>query len=398
MQAHPETRDGETFPLGLSPVKQSHRYEALDSLRGICAVLVCLFHFPANGPIAPSAFIRSSWLFVDFFFVLSGFVIAANYRTRLINGGFLRGFVILRFGRVYPLHLAMLVAFVAVELVGVALAGNGLMGRPPFDAAHSVFGIFTNLTLTHPFGLEDTLTWNYPSWSIAVEFWTYLLFALLARGVGEALEKWLIAAVVVSIGVLLTVTPNGINVTYSWSLVRCVYGFAFGAIVWRLWDQSGRAPGVAYDYATWIEAAAVAAVVGFVTLGADAPENLLAPLVFGAAVLVFARAGGRISRFLLVRPLKHLGVLSFSIYMTHAFVESRFKDGLKIFSKVTNIDVMASQVLPDGSTIDVVGTTAVAGVLLTVVMVAAVIGVSQLTWRFIEVPGQRMARRAAKAA
>ena len=96
---------GEAFPLGLTPAVATHRYAALDSLRGVCALFVCLFHFRANGPIATLEFVRGSWLFVDFFFVLSGFVIAANYRERLVAGAFLRGFVILRFGRVYPLHL-----------------------------------------------------------------------------------------------------------------------------------------------------------------------------------------------------------------------------------------------------------------------------------------------------
>ena len=185
--AHPDVREGETFPLGLTPSTKTHRYEALDSLRGICALLVCLFHFHANGPIAPLAFVRGSWLFVDFFFVLSGFVIAANYRQRLIDGKFLRGFVILRFGRVYPLHLVMLLAFLVVELLGTMLAsGNGAQ-RPMFDDHHSVFAIYTNLTLTQAFGLHDVLTWNQPSWSIAVEFWTYLLFALAARWAGAAL-------------------------------------------------------------------------------------------------------------------------------------------------------------------------------------------------------------------
>ena len=396
--ARPETREGETFPLGLSPSAKAHRYETLDSLRGICAILVCLFHAQANGPITPLPFIRGSWLFVDFFFVLSGFVIAANYRTRLMQGGFFRGFVILRFGRVYPLHLVMLLAFVAMEVVGAVLASRGVMSRTPFDAQHSGFAIFTNLTLTQAFGLHDELTWNQPSWSIAVEFWTYLLFALLARGAGQALEKWLVVAVVISIAVLSWVTPNGINVTYSWGLARCVYGFAIGAIAWRLWDRSGRVPALPYDYATLIEAFAVAAVIAFVTLGAKAPANLMAPLVFGAAVLVFARAGGRISRFLLTSSLKHLGVLSFSIYMTHTFVQARFEDALRIFGKILHVDLMGTVITATGRSIEVIGPTPAQGVVLTLVMLGVVIGVSQLTWRFVELPGQRLARRAAKAA
>ncbi len=391
-------REGEAFPLGLSPKPLAHRYEALDSLRGICALLVCLFHFRAAGPLAALPFIRGSWLFVDFFFVLSGFVIAANYRQRLINGGFLRGFVILRFGRVYPLHLVMLLAYVAIELVGLYMASKGAVRRPMFDAHHSVFAIFTNLTFTQSFGLHDVLTWNQPSWSIAVEFWTYLLFALVARRAGEGLERWLVVAIIASIAILLVVTPYAINVTYSWSLVRCVYGFAVGAIIWRIWQQSGRKPDKPYRGATLVELAAVAAVVGFVSLCRWAPANIVAPLLFGAVVLVFARGGGHVSRLLLAAPLKTLGVLSFSIYMVHAFVQSRFCDVLRVIGRLTHINLISSKIGVSGEAMDVVGTTAVQGTLLTLVMLALVVAVSQVTWRLVELPGQRLARRQAKAA
>jgi peptidoglycan/LPS O-acetylase OafA/YrhL len=388
-------RKAESFPLGLSPKPIAHRYEALDSLRGICALLVCLFHFKASGPIAALPFVRGSWLFVDFFFVLSGFVIAANYRERLIAGGFLRGFVILRFGRVYPLHLFMLLAFVAVELVGVVMASKDVMQRPMFDDRHSVAAIFTNLSFTQSFGLHDGLTWNQPAWSIAVEFWTYLLFALVARRAGAALETWLGAAIIISIGMLLWVSPDGINVTYSWSLLRCIYGFAVGAIAWRLWQRSGHEPIQPYRGATLAELATVAAVIAFVSLAATPPFNLAAPLLFGSAVLVFARGGGMISRVLLVRPLRILGVLSFSIYMVHAFVQARFDNVLGFIGQVARVDLLVSTTGAGGKVVTMVGATPAQGVVFTLVMLAVVVGVSHCTWQLVEIPGQRWARQLA---
>ena len=59
------------------------RFEALDGWRGVCASLVVLFHFHGHSPIYSAALVRDSYLFVDFFFVLSGFVIAWNYARRL---------------------------------------------------------------------------------------------------------------------------------------------------------------------------------------------------------------------------------------------------------------------------------------------------------------------------
>ena len=44
------------------------RYEALDSLRGICACMVVMFHFKADSHFVSASIIRHSYLFVDFFF------------------------------------------------------------------------------------------------------------------------------------------------------------------------------------------------------------------------------------------------------------------------------------------------------------------------------------------
>ena len=375
-----------------------HRYEALDGLRGLCALCVCLFHFRANGPIAPADFVRGSWLFVDFFFVLSGFVITATYRARLISGGYLRSFAILRIGRVYPLHLFMLAAFVGMEIIGMVLSSQGLMMRQPFDDHHSLFAIITNVTLTQAFGLHDVLTWNQPSWSIAVEVWTYLLFALAARAAGEALERWLLGAVIICITVLALATPWGINVSWDWSLFRCVYGFAVGAIAWKWWQGQGVTPGpMAGRGATLAEIAMVVLVVAFVAQLSATRFNLASPLVFGAAVLVFAREAGAVSRWLKSAPLRRLGVLSYSIYMVHSFVQSRMDDALRLFGKASGIIMVTAEKpgLSRGAH-DLVGATPLQGVVLTGVMLVLVIGVASLTWRWIEVPGQALSRRLAR--
>ena len=375
---------------------QKHRYQALDALRGLCALCVCLFHFRATGPISGLAFVHGSWLFVDFFFVLSGFVIAANYRERLIVGGFLRRFVILRLGRVYPLHVFMLLVFVAMELVGLALDVNGLMQREPFAGSTSVPALFSNLALLQAFGLHPGLTWNGPSWSIAVEFWTYVLFALAARAAGQCLETLLVLAALVSIAILVVATPHGINVSHNWSLFRCIYGFAVGALAWRWWSLRGLSPQPGAAGGTAMELAAVAAVVAFVSFADRFGINLLAPLVFGAALLVFAREAGAVSRLLLAGPLQWLGLLSYSIYMVHTFVQSRFDDVLRVAERPLGIPLTTQGHNAAGGTMDLAGATSLQGMVLTLVMLVLVIGTAAFTQRFVELPGQRLARRIAQ--
>src|SRR3990167_7225439 len=93
------------------------RFEALDSLRGVCAILVVMFHMPVASHWRTWDFIQHAYLFVDYFFVLSGFVIAHAYAERLKTGADAGRFMVRRFGRIWPMHVLMLAAYVGLVLV-----------------------------------------------------------------------------------------------------------------------------------------------------------------------------------------------------------------------------------------------------------------------------------------
>ena len=87
----------------------------LESLTGSAAISVSLHHFSINSILQNNYYVKNSYLMVDFFFVLSGFVIAYNYMDKLTNIKNLINFQIKRFLRLYPLHFLMLVAFLFKE-------------------------------------------------------------------------------------------------------------------------------------------------------------------------------------------------------------------------------------------------------------------------------------------
>jgi peptidoglycan/LPS O-acetylase OafA/YrhL len=80
------------------------RFEVLDAWRGICACLVTLVHIPVAHTFYADRWFTNMQLFVDFFFVLSGFVICHAYATRVTDTRSAGGFMIRRFGRIWPLH------------------------------------------------------------------------------------------------------------------------------------------------------------------------------------------------------------------------------------------------------------------------------------------------------
>jgi peptidoglycan/LPS O-acetylase OafA/YrhL len=379
------------MPAAHEPVAAS-RFEALDGWRGVCACLVVLFHFHGFSPLYTSPLVRNSYLFVDFFFVLSGFVIAWNYASRLGSGAEVRRFLVLRLGRLYPLHVFMLCLFLAYETAKMVM-GTG-QATPPatFTGETHPGAVLSNLFLVQSLHLHDSLTWNGPSWSISTEAWAYVLFALVSVTLG--LRGWLLAvAAVIPPLWLLHVSGTGMDVTYDWGLVRCVFGFALG--VGCAHYQRAHPRGllrVGRHEASVLELVTVAAVVLFVSAVGKSAWSLLAPFVFTVAVLVFASEQGWVSRLFCTAPMKWLGKLSYSIYLTHFFFVMLVPVVVK---KLTHLDLWTPMPLPGGQYVQAYGRNDLEGTLFYIAVLALTLAFSTLTYRWIETPGRDWSRRLA---
>jgi peptidoglycan/LPS O-acetylase OafA/YrhL len=58
-------------------------YPEIESLRGIAAFWVVILHIDWTFPGSNSPFVRNGYLMVDFFFILSGFVMIVNYHDKI---------------------------------------------------------------------------------------------------------------------------------------------------------------------------------------------------------------------------------------------------------------------------------------------------------------------------
>ncbi|KAB0680382.1 acyltransferase family protein [Aureimonas leprariae] len=372
------------------PATRQARFEALDGLRGVCALMVVLLHLPLSGWLGEVRLFRHSFLFVDFFFVLSGFVIAHSYAGRLGSMGQVGRFALARWRRVYPLHLAMLLLFVAFETATLLAKGPGAA----FIGGNSPNALLANLFLVHAFGTVPSLGWNYPSWSISAEFGAYLLFAFGSLLFGRRLLPVLLGLVVLAALPALAHFVGHVDTTVAFGWLRCLAGFSCGALLRLASRPPAAGPASAMARGTMLEAAAVLAVVGFVIAAGATPLSLAAPLLFTLVVAVFAREEGAVSRLLKTPECAFLGLVSYSIYMTHAFVISRLVNVGTVLEARTGLDLV--ETLPEGAK----AFSALASPLALTAALTATIIFSAFTYRFVEVPGQRMrfsARRSMQA-
>lgn len=349
------TPAGQAFPADL---------KALTSLRYLAALWVVVFHFrPYAGPEAVGVpVLYHGYLAVDFFFILSGFVLAHVYRTSLREGTYShRSFVIKRLARVYPMHIVTLAFFVALALLAPVI-GLQLDSAEKYDMSQ----ILPQVLLVHAWAGSGE-TFNYPSWSISAEFLAYLSFPLvmllaarprlmLAAGV-LATFGWYFGAIAVAGDVSTHLS--------DWRPLRILPEFLIGAGLREVMER--------YRFRTlsgaWWAPVLIGCVLALAAL--DMPDwvILVAMIALIVAAAERARAG---TEGVLEHPFAiYLGEVSYALYMVHVAV------GMVMFEIVARTIGEAQHVT----------------ILSTVVLIFSLVvatAVAALSERLIERPGRQL--------
>ncbi|MGN6497092.1 MAG: acyltransferase family protein [Tsuneonella sp.] len=367
---------------GVQSAQALNRYVALDSLRGVAALGVVFHHCRAFGYIASLNMFAQGRLFVDFFFVLSGFVISAAYGKRLAEGFSRTTFLFLRWGRVYPLHIAIIAVFVIAEL---------LVMRPVLHQPHSWFmALRAAFLLDGFFGLGNFF--NGVSWSISVEMVMYGLAALLF---GKGRTGVLIAGGLVLTAICLLLLAIDLPI-FSSLIQRGIVGFGCGCGVY--WLHCNYSPALSRTWASLAEIAAIAAAVTVMSVtGPEDAASLLCVPVFACVVFVFALDRGVVSSALNRQPFMALGLWSYSIYMIHLLFVSLAGYALAIAVRVVgHPEYLRHSDNLEGLRRVTFDPWIETGITIAVCLV--VVAAASVTYRWIEEPGRSWAKRKARRA
>lgn len=303
------------------------RFETLDALRGVCALAVAFFHMPFAHPLREAPRFDNVQFCVDVFFVLSGFVLLHGYGERLASPRQALRFMLVRFGRLWPLHAATLGLLVALEVARlVYLTGHPgtPVVTPPFGAAHRPVEVLTHLLFLQDFLTFGEFSWNFPSWSIAVEFYASLALACTVMLAGPR-ARWTFAGLALLAALALhAASPGTLFAIQDWGILRCLFDLFVGCLAYCLRDAV-RVPDRWAGRAEALALALLLAVVGLVPPGNWAYG---APLVFGAAIALFSHGRGAVSAVARHGLPQVLGRWSFSIYLLHLPVLQVFLTGL----------------------------------------------------------------------
>ncbi|MCK1294908.1 peptidoglycan/LPS O-acetylase OafA/YrhL [Bradyrhizobium sp. GM2.2] len=286
---------------------EARRFVVLDFYRFVAALGVFIFHLKTiDSGIAP-IWNGSYGLFVDMFFILSGFVISYSYPSDARGLKAYSRFMIRRIARIYPLHFLTLLVFVL--LIGFGLDRSAR--STPLDFLY-------NLVLLQAWGVTDHLSFNSPSWSISAEFFCYLIFPLLML-LARKVHPLVLAAIVAALYLVLAHGHLPIwqersqmyGANYDYGMLRALPSFLNGillAILFRLSHPYRHKPVVFAGIALF--------GISVLVLNIFAKPDL-AIILFSCAILLTAVGESAFVQIPGSRLLGRLGNTSYSIYMLH---------------------------------------------------------------------------------
>jgi peptidoglycan/LPS O-acetylase OafA/YrhL len=294
----------------------------LTALRFVAALVIVIYHFVLILPFdsaAVSGMLGKGYLGVDFFFILSGFILAHVYldaaERKTLNPIAFYG---RRLARVYPVHIFTL--GLAVSPYVAAILGGVPETIPPHVQPHY---FATNILMLHAWGYDDRYMFNVPSWSISAEWFAYLLFPYLAVAISRVrpalmlvlavLFFWALFAFIATLppgtGHLADGRPLTVR-TFDFGIMRIVPEFILGMALYRF----GRVWALRGPVRVWL-VACTALLVGLVHF--SVPDYVIVPL-FAALIYLVAETARQERTGFLDRPwLVLMGEASYSLYMVH---------------------------------------------------------------------------------
>jgi peptidoglycan/LPS O-acetylase OafA/YrhL len=298
----------------MKAVQSSHRFEVLDGIRGVAALMIVMHHVSLGSKwhLLPGA-----WVSVDLFFALSGFVIMHSYGEKILAGMAFTRFALLRLIRLMPLYMVGV-------LMGVApLVADVISGAPEAPSALHLLMLTGAQALLVPYvghtewlgahtrlGGDSLFPLDPPAWSLFFELaGNFAFFGYLI--VCRQIPRWLVA---VALGVYVWLSLRSGVIHGGWSTGNVLFGvprfaseFALGAVLYQFRPQPGSRLAIP---------AALAFALVLVGFNIDGQKVALANAVLMCPLAIWLASGVQAGPRL-QRACHLLGEMSYPIYVIH---------------------------------------------------------------------------------
>ena len=299
--------------------------ESLTGFRSILIVWVVLYHFKEDLAILyPRSllipFMDLGFLGVDFFFILSGFIITYNYSSKLTDFNLNKyfNFLWMRLARLYPTHVFTL--FISVILILLASISGSQINNPE---RYTLGTFIQNLLLIHAWSIPTQFSWNAISWAVSSEWLAYIIFPLIIV-ISNRVQRKPILLILVFISLLLTaiicqVLNQGIVITPyqagGYGMIRAIGEFTAGCLLLKLYRLEF---GINFLW-KWLTPMSISLVIGVGSWLARTSQIQALWITPICAVVIYSLSWEQesIARMLRSKPFIYFGERSYALYMTH---------------------------------------------------------------------------------
>lgn len=296
----------------------------LTSLRGIAAIWVLFFHLDviifyrdldSLIPHEWSGILTKGYLWVDFFFLLSGFIISHVYARELsanfLNLGVIKKYIWARFIRIYPLHLFTLFLLIPFVLIVPSFYAAAVDGS--WETYFAWSALWDNLLLIHSTNQHTYLSWNIVSWSIGAEWWNYLIACITIPFLFKSHRIFSVIMAVIAFLILyfLNLHFGKLDITFDYGWLRCFAEFTLGSITYKVYLTGFGKNGFSKSWVYMI------ALIWITALFHWNAHDLIVIPVFMILLLSVAHQSHSSASFLEYKIVRYLGEISYSIYMIH---------------------------------------------------------------------------------
>lgn len=291
----------------MAPTDAGVKFTLVQALRGIAALWVVLFHAAEGKHLEAIRAATPSWVFnvvfdwghfgVSIFFALSGFVIAHSLRNADATPRFVGNFIVRRSIRLDPPYWATIVLVLGQQLVESQIKGTA---GPEVSSAQLMAHVFYLQDMTgHP-------QINVVFWTLCFEIQFYLAFVLLLM-----IERTLTRRFGETFGIVVRMCMFGAAMGAALQLYKGLPG-GIALIMWHAFFVGVAAYWAGQGSRAWLLALAI--LVAVISAGQSTSDKMSAV----TAILLFAACrAGKLGTALSSAPLQWLGMISYSLYLTH---------------------------------------------------------------------------------
>ncbi len=319
---------------------QHSRLLSLDGFRGVCAVIIALIHHyyrHFSAEVTPfhyrywNILASNGYLIVELFFVISGFVIAYNYKNKIYSEDITFGsFFGKRMKHIYPVYL------IALLLVSVFQAGEIVVAGIPFVFdGYDFYHFLLNLFCIQTGIVENSITFNGPAWCISVELLCYAIWYFLAwRGKKNKTFYYVSCVCLIIFGLMILRQGWNLPLINS-SVARGYTCFFLGALLM----EANEVLPVKLKYR--ISVLGITASLLMVMIDKMRTNDMFGGLQFCfivlfAPVIVWSVLNVKVIKGVFeAKPLVYLGKLSLVIYLIHFPIQC----AIHLFSAVLGIEL-----------------------------------------------------------